>query len=186
MDREILARYIVDRLSAAANRDDIIRCVCQRGGLDWQQAKACVADVEETHITEIERRRAPFNLVSAVMVSAFGALVTTYAVLSICEPLLGRPLPNIFYLLNDFGVQYGLLPDTRVAVEKLHQIGLLPDFWRTLYTQGQSVGISRDVINVLYVLSSGYLFWPFLLMGIGSLVAGSVDFFRSLFQLARR
>jgi len=186
MDRDSLTRYIVDRLSAAANRDDIIRYVCLRGDLDWVQSKALVADVEETYAQEIQRRHLPVNLTSAFMVWLFGALVTSCAVLSIFEPLLGRPLPNAFYLLNDFGVHYGLLPDTRLAVENLHRFGLLPDFWRTLYTLGQTYGVSRDLINVLYVLVSGYLFWPFLLLGLCSSVVGSLEFFKNVFQLTRR
>jgi len=186
MDSDSLARYIVERLSAAANRDDIIRYVCQRGDLDWQQAKAFVADVEETYLADIERRHARYNLVSAFMICLFGGLVSTYAVLSIFEPLLGRPLPNVFYLLNDFLIHYGLAPDPTVGIEELHRIGLLPDFWRTLYTLGEQYGVSRDIINVAFVMAGGYTFWPFLLMGIASLVAGSVDFFRNVFRLARR
>jgi hypothetical protein len=46
--------------------------------------------------------------------------------------------------------------------------------------------VSRDIINVAFVMAGGYTFWPFLLMGIASLVAGSVDFFRNVFRLARR
>jgi len=186
MYREELTRTIIDRLSAAANRDDTIRYVCQRGNLTWPEASAMVADVEETYSLEIERRHIPINLTSAFMVWLFGALVLTYAVLSIFEPLLGRPLPDFLYILNDFGVRNGLLPDTTVAVENLHRFGLLPDSWRTLYTLGQTYGVSRDVINILYVLASGYLFWPFLLMGVSSLVVGSLEFFKNIFRLAGR
>ncbi len=177
MDTQWLSDYVLDRLSAAANRDDIIRYVCQRGHMEWIQAKAFVADVEEIHAREIERRHLPVNLTSAFMMGLFGALVTAYSVFSIFEPLLGRPLPDMFYFLNDFGIRHGLLPDTRILVENLHQYGLLPDFWRTLYTTGQSFGISHDLINVLFVLASGYFLWPLLLLGLGSLIAGILDFF---------
>jgi hypothetical protein len=186
MDRDPLTRYIVDRLSAAANRDDIIRSVCQRAKLSWQQAEALVADTEELHALEIERRQMPVNLTSAFMVWLFGGLVTAYAALSIFEPLLGRPLPNVFYLLNDLGIRCGVLPDTRRTIENLHRFGLLPDFWRTLYTQGQTYGVSRDLINAFYVLVSGYLFWPFLLLGLSSLIVGSTEFFKHIFRLLRR
>ena len=181
-----LSRYVVDRLSAAANRDDIIQYVCQRGHMDWVQAKAFVADVEEINAREIERRHLPINLTSAFMMGLFGGLVTAYAALSIFEPLLGRPLPDFLYFLNDFGVHYGLLPDTHTVVENLHQFVLLPNFWRTLYTTGQSFGVSHDLINILYVLASGYFFWPMLLLGLGSLIAGCLDFFHSLFRITGR
>jgi hypothetical protein len=186
MDKQTLSKYIVDRLSAAANRDDIIRDACLRGNFTWPQAAALVKDLEETHALEIERRHIPVNLTSAFMVSLFGSLVTAYAVLSIFEPLLGRLLPDVFYLLNDFGVHYGLLPDTSIAVENLHRFGLLPDFWRTLYTLGRTYGVSRDIINTLFVLAGGYFFWPFLLLGLSSWVVGSVEFFKNLFRLIRR
>jgi hypothetical protein len=186
MDAQSLSKYVVDRLSAAANRDDIIRYVCQHGNLDWTQAKAYVADVEESHAREIDRRRFPINITSSFMVGLFGALVTIYAAFSIFEPLLGRPLPNFLYFLNDFGVRSGLLPDTRTVVENLHRFGLLPDFWRTLYTTGQSFGVSHDLINILYVLASGYFFWPLLLLGLCSLIAGCLEFFRNLFRITGR
>jgi hypothetical protein len=186
MNRAELTRYIVVRLSAAANRNDIIRYVCERGRMAWPEAEAMVAEVEETHSREILRRHIPVNLTSAFMLFLFGSLLTTYSVLSIFEPLLGRPLPDVFYLLNDFGVHYGLLPDTHTAVENLNRYGLLPDFWRTLYTLGQNYGVSRDLINILFVLASGYLFWPLLLLGMGSLIAGSIEFFKNLFQITGR
>jgi phage shock protein PspC (stress-responsive transcriptional regulator) len=186
METQLLTKYIIDRLSAAANRDDIIRYVCQRGNMNWVQAKAFVADVEETYALEIDRRHLPINLTSAIMVGLFGALVTVYAVLSIFEPLLGRPLPNMLYFLNDFGIHYGLLPDTHTALENLHRFGLLPDFWRTLYTLGQSFGVGHDLINILYVLAGGYFFWPLLLLGLCSLIAGSLEFFRNLFRVIKR
>ncbi|MBN2086598.1 MAG: hypothetical protein JW748_15380 [Anaerolineales bacterium] len=186
MDSQRLSKYVVDRLSVSANRDDIIRYVCRSGNLDWIQAAAFVADVEETHALEIDRRHLPINLTSSFMAGLFGALVTTYAIFSIFEPMLGRPLPNFMYILNDIGVRYGLLPDTHTAVETLRRFGLLPDFWRTLYTTGQSFGVSRDLINFVYVLASGYLFWPILLLGLVSWIAGSLDFFRSLFRVTGR
>jgi hypothetical protein len=186
MDKPLLSKYIVDRLSAAANRDDIIRYVCQRGNLDWTQAKAFVADVEEAYAREIDRRHIPFDLTSSVMAGLFGTLVTVYAVFSIFEPLLGRPLPNFFYLLNDFGTRFGLLPDTRTTLENLNRFGLIPDFWRTLYTLGQANGVSHDLINILYVLASGYFLWPLLLLGLSSLIVGSLEFFKILFRLAGR
>jgi hypothetical protein len=186
MDKQMLSKYIVDRLSAAANRDDIIRYVCQRGNLSWTEAKAWVADVEEAYAEQIDRRHIPIDLTSAFMLGLFGTLVTAYSVLSIFEPLLGRPLPNFLYLLNDFGVHYGLLPDTNTAANNFNRYGVLPDFWRTLYTLGQTYGVSRDFINILYVLASGYLFWPLLLLGLGSLIVGSLEFFKNLFRITGR
>jgi hypothetical protein len=186
MSEQQLTQYIVDRLSAAANRDDIIRCVCQRGNMDWTRAGALVEEVEEAHALEIEQRHLPINLTSGFMVALFGSLATGYSVLSIFEPLLGRPLPNVLYLLNDFGIHYGLLPDTRTAIDNLHHYGLLPDSWRTLYTLGQAYGISRDWITILYVLAGGYLFWPLLLLGLCSLIVGSMNDFKNLFRSAGR
>jgi hypothetical protein len=184
--REELEAYILERLSAAANRDDIVRYVCERGRIEWVEGKALVADVEDAHAAEIARKHAPINLTSAAMAGLFGTLVTGYATLSIFEPLLGRPLPNVFYLLNDFAVHYGLIPDTRSAVDALHRFGLLPDFWRTLYTLGQTYGVSADVINAAYVLASGYFYWPLLLLGICSLIVGSLEFFKTIFRFAGR
>jgi hypothetical protein len=183
MDKQALAKYVVDRLSAAVHRDDIIRYVCQRGRLDWIAAKAFVDDVEERHAREIDRRQIPINLTSAVMVGLFGLMVTAYSVLSIFEPLLGRPLPNALYLLNDFGVHYGLIPDPQTAINPFNRYDLLPDFWRTLYTVGQTYGVSHDFINILYVLAGGYFFWPLLLLGLSSLIVGSMDFFKNLFRI---
>ncbi len=186
MDKQRLSKYIVDRLSSAANRDDIIRYVCLRGNLSWTQGDALVAEVEEAYAPQIERRQIPIDITSAFMLGLFGTLMTVYSVLSIFEPLLGRPLPNFLYLLNDFGVHYGLLPDTHTAVDNLNRYGVLPDFWRTLYTVGQAFGVSRDFINILYVLASGYLFWPLLLLGLCSLVIGSLEFFKNLFRITGR
>jgi hypothetical protein len=186
MESHLLTEYIVDRLSAAANRDDIITWVCQRGRMDWVQAEALVADVEAAHAREIDRRHLPINLSSAVMVGLFGALVTVYAVLSIFEPLLGRQIPDALNILNDFGTRLGFLPDTHRMVENIQGYGLLPDFWRNLYTQAQSFGVGHDLVNILYVLASGYFFWPLLLLGLASLIVGSLNFFRNIFRITGR
>jgi hypothetical protein len=184
--REELKGYVLERLSAAANRDDILRFVCERGRVSWAEAEALVAEVESAGAAAIARRQAPINLVSGFMAGLLGALLTGYAVLSIFEPLIGRPLPDALYLLNDFAVHSGLIPDTRNAVGVLHTYGLLPDSWRTLYTLGQSFGFGPDVIKAVYVLASGYLYWPLLLIGLFCLILGSTEFFQELFRIAGR
>ncbi|MBN1439211.1 MAG: hypothetical protein JW929_07365 [Anaerolineales bacterium] len=186
MDTRQLTKYIVDRLSAAANRDDVILYVCQRGRMDWNRAQALVADVEEAYAEVIDRRHLPINLTSSVMAVLAGALAAGYAVLAIFEPLIGRPLPDFLYLANDFAIHYGLLPDTRTALETLQRYDVLPDFWRTLYTLGQDIGVSRDLITAVFVLANGYFFWPVLVLGLYSLIAGLTEFFSHLFRLAGR
>jgi hypothetical protein len=60
MKTEITA-YILTRLSRAASEDDIIYSVCQRTGLDWDDAYTLVAQVKSEHIEEIEVRQTPIK-----------------------------------------------------------------------------------------------------------------------------
>jgi len=60
--------YILTRLSRAASDDDIIYSVCQRTGLDWNDAQALVALVKNEHTEEIDVRQTP---IKSLLSSAF-------------------------------------------------------------------------------------------------------------------
>jgi hypothetical protein len=60
MEKDINS-YILTRLGRAASEDDVIYSVCQKTGLDWEQAQALVERVKNEHLEEIDARQLPIK-----------------------------------------------------------------------------------------------------------------------------
>ena len=56
---EELTAFIIKELSNHHDRKDIIRKVCERGGLNWKQAEQLIVLIEAKHIRTITVRQAP-------------------------------------------------------------------------------------------------------------------------------
>jgi hypothetical protein len=133
--REELTGYILEHLSAGANRDDIIRYVCERGQVSWPEAAAFVADVESSNERTILRRQSPINLTTAFMFSLAGMLLTGVAVYLLFAPVLMErrfTWNYLFYTIRG-GYQIGflLLAGLAMAIGGLIQMfGTLFDITR--------------------------------------------------------
>ncbi len=102
MKRADPSKFILERLSAAANRDDLIRDVCFRQGIPWPEAEAMVNEVEAENEKTILRRQSPVALTTSAMISLAGMLLTGLAVVTLFGPALeqGRfTLLDIYYLV---------------------------------------------------------------------------------------
>jgi hypothetical protein len=164
----------------------VIREVCLRGNILWPEAEALVVDVEQTHSREIARRRSPIEITSAVMVAAFGLVLTAYAALSMLEPVTGRVLPDIFYVVRDLESQTGLPLAISSEPASIQQAREQPGVWGVVYRFGISCGVSPDIISILYVAATGYLFWPMLLLGVGSIIIGSMELTKTILRITGR
>ena len=72
---------IVRRLSRAAVEDDIIYAVCQRTGMNWEDAQALVAQVQHEHREEIEARQTPIKGLLTGVFFVLGAMLTVMPVI---------------------------------------------------------------------------------------------------------
>jgi hypothetical protein len=88
MGREDLSKFILERLSAAGNRDDLIRDVCFREGIPWPEAEARVNEVEMKNEKIILRRQSPIVLTTAIMSALAGTILTGVAAFFIFSPVL--------------------------------------------------------------------------------------------------
>lgn len=111
MPKSDIRRFILDRLSAAANRDDLTKEVCLREGLSWQEAAALVADVESSDQRTILRRQSPINLTTAFMFSLSGMMLTGVAAYLLFAPVLMERRFTLNFLLYTIrtGYQTGFL-----------------------------------------------------------------------------
>jgi hypothetical protein len=57
--------YILSKLFKTTSEDDIIYSVCQKTGLDWEDAQALVERVKDEHQEEIEARQIPVKSILA-------------------------------------------------------------------------------------------------------------------------
>jgi hypothetical protein len=60
--KEDINSYIIEKLSRAASEDDLIFSICQKTGLGWENAKTLVEHVKDEHLTEIEAKQTPLNI----------------------------------------------------------------------------------------------------------------------------
>ena len=103
MERQDLSKFILERLSAAGNRDDLIRDVCFRTGVPWPDAEALVDEVEAENEKTILRRQSPFALTTSIMFVLAGVGITGFAAFTLFWPVFQErnfSLDYIFYLFQ--------------------------------------------------------------------------------------
>ncbi len=111
MNRQPISKFILDRLSAAENRDDLILDVCRREGIRWPEAEALVSQVETGDEKIILRRQSPIDLTNAFMYSLAGMLITGFSAYVLFWPAIQSrnfSLATIFYVFR-YGYQMALL-----------------------------------------------------------------------------
>lgn len=67
--------YILSKLFKTTSEDDIIYSVCQKTGLDWDDAQALVEQVKTEHREEIEARQIPIKSTLAFGFYIFGIIL---------------------------------------------------------------------------------------------------------------
>ncbi len=95
--RDELVRYIVRELASEADRNELIRHVCETYDMSWRQAEMVVARVALEHAGEITKRRSPF-MVALSLATIVGGVVMTllggysiFALFSLRQQPLLRP-----------------------------------------------------------------------------------------------
>jgi hypothetical protein len=133
MTHQDISKFILDRLSAAGNREDLIRDVCYREGLQWPEGEALVSRLEAEDEQIILRRQSPIALVNSLMFSLAGMLFTAIAVYILFWPALGD---NYFSLSLSFVlnlVGYGYKPMLLLLIGLTLAIWGMISFFDTLF-----------------------------------------------------
>lgn len=119
LTQDDLARYVVRELGSEADRDTLIRHICEAGGMAWPQAERFVARVALEHESEIARRRSPFmialtggTLVGGIIL----VLASGYAVVT-CFSL--QPLMRLDYALYGLLIGLGMTAGGLIGVMRL-------------------------------------------------------------------
>jgi hypothetical protein len=120
MKRADLSKFILERLSAAANRDDLIRDVCFREGIPWPEAEAMVDEVAAENEKTILRRQSPIALTTSAMFSLAGALLTGVAVVALFGPALAAgnfTLMDVYFIImNGHGMALMLVAGLALSI----------------------------------------------------------------------
>jgi hypothetical protein len=74
-----LRDFIVERLMASDNIDDIVLEICQDGRLSWNEAEALVRQVEADQRTKIERGQSPILVIWALGTFVVGIVLVIYS-----------------------------------------------------------------------------------------------------------
>ena len=131
MDKQTLSKLILDRLSAAGNRDDLIRDICLREGILWPEAEALVAEVEAEGEHIIFRRQSPVALTTSIMFTLAGMLLTGFAAYSLFWPVLQERNFSLYYIF--YLVQYGYQMALLLLIGLTMAIGGMIGFFNTVF-----------------------------------------------------
>ncbi|MBN2389853.1 MAG: hypothetical protein JXR84_03965 [Anaerolineae bacterium] len=74
--REDLVKYVARELGSGADRNALIRHVCETGEMSWPEAEAFVARVALEHEHEIAKRQSPLMLALSVATLIGGVILT--------------------------------------------------------------------------------------------------------------
>ena len=74
-----LEREIVRKLKSGEDKDDLILLVCERAGINWNEAEALVNDIESTHQHSITLAQSPLLVGLALGTFLSGVVLMGYA-----------------------------------------------------------------------------------------------------------
>ena len=101
MDEELTA-LIINELGKHHDRDAIILTVCEKGGLNWTQAKQLIEKVEIEHRGTIVTRQSPMLLAISVVTVIAGIVLLGYGILFFVEFFQVEPLQRVFLLRTGY------------------------------------------------------------------------------------
>jgi hypothetical protein len=131
MDRQNLSKFILERLSAAGNRDDLIRDVCLREGIQWPEGEALVEEVETENEKTILRRQSPIALTTSMMFALAGMLITGFATYNLFWPVFLEGNFSLLFILNLIG--YGHPMALVLLIGLTMAIGGMIGFFNTVF-----------------------------------------------------
>jgi hypothetical protein len=76
-----ITSYILTQLFRTTSEDDIIYSVCEKTGLDWDDAQALVEQVKQEHKDEIEARQMPVKSILAALFYLLGIALIVWPVI---------------------------------------------------------------------------------------------------------
>ena len=88
-----IAKYILDRLSAHASLDQITYAVCEKYGLQWDEAYSMVFYVKTGQAQEIAKRQFPMMIGAALFTFVGGVAAIAWAIVELghlASPLIAE------------------------------------------------------------------------------------------------
>ena len=116
MDQEGLVEYIVGRLSSSVSINDITYEVCEKSGMQWQDAKAWIEDIRLEQANSVTRRQSPILITIALSLFIGGLVVvgyTVYTFIDLYDVAVGTQATELgvtFFLLYTFQYAPLLIP----------------------------------------------------------------------------
>lgn len=101
--------YVIDALVKMTDRDEIIKEVCLRENIDWDDGEALVCQIENGNRSQLEKRKSPLLMVASCLFTIVGFAWALYSFYRLVFP--------IYVIWKEFG---GLA----------HGILWVYDFWR--------------------------------------------------------
>ncbi len=92
---EQLTQLIVNDLGKHRSRNEIIRVVCEQGGVNWPEAERMVAQVEADNAHAIARKQSPLLVFLSIGSLLIGAALLAYGAEFFMAFLQGDPLSMI-------------------------------------------------------------------------------------------
>lgn len=109
LTREDLTKYVVRELGSAADRNALIRHVCETGEMSWREAEAFVSRVALEHEREIAKRQSPLMLVISIGTLIGGAILLLASGYVLITFLSGELLVRLDLAFYGFVTGLGML-----------------------------------------------------------------------------
>ncbi len=101
MDEQLTQRVVTD-LSKQRSRNEIIRMVCEQGGVNWREAEHLVKQVEAQHAHTIARRQSPLLIFLSIGSLLIGAAMLAYSAEFFMAFFQGQPLEMLLSLRSGY------------------------------------------------------------------------------------
>ncbi len=102
LDEEIVQR-VVNGLSNQRSRNEIVRIVCEQGGVEWGEADQLIKEIETEHGHTIARRRLPLLIFLSAGTTLIGAILFSSSLQTVRDLFgadLGGLLENVALLIG--------------------------------------------------------------------------------------
>ena len=99
---EQLAQHIVNDLAKHRSRNEIIRSVCEEGGLNWPEAEKLVQQVGQEHGRTIARRQGPLMIFLSIGTLLIGIALLIYGLEFFMAIFQGNTLDQVLSLRSAY------------------------------------------------------------------------------------
>lgn len=119
---DTLKEFVINSLARIVDRDDVIKEVCLRQNVFWDEGKSLVDQIEHENSVQLQKRKSPLLLILSMLFAAVGLIWGLFVFYALVFPIYsmwrtkGGLIDGALWIYNFWGFFPQLLMSTGMAI----------------------------------------------------------------------